>query len=199
MRSSRAGSLSERRSDAVVVRDGTAGPALVAYVVPRAGAKLTATDLREFLAARLPRLHGAGVVRRDAHGAADDRQRKARPRGLAGAGQGQSAAQCAEARRRRCGIGHSADKPISKFEQKISAIVASLLEQPSVGRGDNFFMLGGHSMLGVQLVARDSRAFGVEADTSTTLSRATVDALSAEVARLASAAAATSGAGSPRP
>ena len=41
-------------SSAVIVRDGNAGPALVAYIVPGSNARLTASDLREFLAARLP-------------------------------------------------------------------------------------------------------------------------------------------------
>ena len=42
-------------ASAVVVReDGEAGPQLVAYVVAAPEAKITAPDLRDFLAARLP-------------------------------------------------------------------------------------------------------------------------------------------------
>ena len=41
-------------ASAVTALDSDAGPLLVAYVVTADGAKLTATDLREFLAPRLP-------------------------------------------------------------------------------------------------------------------------------------------------
>jgi acyl carrier protein len=66
----------------------------------------------------------------------------------------------------------------------IAALVASLLGQPSVAPEDNFFMIGGHSMLGVQLVARIKTEFGVKLTLRQLFSAATVAALSAEVERL---------------
>ena len=77
----------------------------------------------------------------------------------------------------------------SDFEKRIAAMVASLLGQPSVQRGDNFFMLGGHSMLGVQLVARIRDTFGVKLTLRQLFGAPTVAGLSAEVARLANVAA----------
>ncbi len=55
-----------------------------------------------------------------------------------------------------------ANSPGDGYQQQIAALVASLLGQPSVATDENFFMLGGHSMLGVQLVARIQDLFGVK-------------------------------------
>jgi hypothetical protein len=65
-------------------------------------------------------------------------------------------------------------------------MVASLLGRPSVGRDENIFLIGGHSMLGVQLVARIRDTFGVKLSLRQLFSAPTVAALSAEVGRLAS-------------
>ena len=70
------------------------------------------------------------------------------------------------------------------YQEKIAALVASLLGQPSVDPRENFFMLGGHSMLGVQLVARIRDLFGVRLTLRQLFTAPTVAALSAEVARL---------------
>ncbi len=67
-------------------------------------------------------------------------------------------------------------------------MVALLLGQPTVAREDDFFMVGGHSMLGAQLVARIRDAFGVKLTLRQLFSAPTVASLSAEVARLAEAA-----------
>ena len=67
-------------------------------------------------------------------------------------------------------------------------MVAALLEQPSVEPDENFFMIGGHSMLGVQLVARIRDMFGVKLTLRQLFNAPTVAALSAEVARLTEAA-----------
>jgi acyl carrier protein len=74
-------------------------------------------------------------------------------------------------------------------EARIGGMVATLLGRPSVGRDDNFFLLGGHSMMGVQLVAKIRDAFGVKLTLRQLFQAPTVASLSAEVARLAGAAA----------
>src|SRR5207245_988837 len=44
--------------------------------------------------------------------------------------------------------------PRTPVEQRLALIVASLLDTSAVGVNDNFFLLGGHSLLGTQLIAR---------------------------------------------
>jgi acyl carrier protein len=51
--------------------------------------------------------------------------------------------------------------PRSEAELKVAAIWCEVLGLPQVGATDNFFDLGGHSMLAVKVVARLERAFGV--------------------------------------
>jgi acyl carrier protein len=41
-------------------------------------------------------------------------------------------------------------------------VVAQLLKVEQVGMDENFFLIGGHSMLGAQLIARIERLYGVE-------------------------------------
>jgi acyl carrier protein len=43
----------------------------------------------------------------------------------------------------------------------LAAIISELLGRVPVGMDDNFFMLGGHSLLGTQVVMRARDAFGV--------------------------------------
>ena len=74
--------------------------------------------------------------------------------------------------------------PRSKVEERVSEIVAVLLELPTVGTEDNFFLLGGHSLLGTQMIARVREAFGVELPLRALFDSPTVAGLSAEVERL---------------
>ncbi len=47
-------------------------------------------------------------------------------------------------------------------EQRLSEIVATALGRGPVGVDDNFFLLGGHSLLGTQVVLRANEGFGVD-------------------------------------
>jgi acyl carrier protein len=78
----------------------------------------------------------------------------------------------------------AAEGPGSALEQRIAELVASLLGKPSVTREENFFMAGGHSMLGVQLVARVRDTFGVKLNLRQLFGAPTIAALSAEVEKL---------------
>lgn len=49
-----------------------------------------------------------------------------------------------------------------EVEQVVAAITAELLGLPAVGVDENFLLLGGHSLLGAQLVIRLAETFGVE-------------------------------------
>ena len=69
-------------------------------------------------------------------------------------------------------------------EQRVAEIVGELLKLEEIGLDDNFFMLGGHSLLGAQLIARLREVFGVEIGLRSLFEAPTVAALSAEVDRL---------------
>ncbi|WP_334190225.1 amino acid adenylation domain-containing protein, partial [Noviherbaspirillum sp.] len=56
------------------------------------------------------------------------------------------------------------EAPIGEIEHMLAGIWAELLNAEHVGRHDNFFALGGHSLLGVKMIARVRQALGVELD-----------------------------------
>ncbi len=53
-------------------------------------------------------------------------------------------------------------EPSTRLEARVTALLAELLGVPSVGVEDNFFFLGGHSLLGTQLITRLRETFGIE-------------------------------------
>ena len=52
--------------------------------------------------------------------------------------------------------------PSGPVQERLAVILASLLHVERIGANDNFFLLGGHSLLGTQLIARVNETFGVE-------------------------------------
>ncbi|WP_200894108.1 phosphopantetheine-binding protein [Xanthomonas sp. MUS 060] len=54
------------------------------------------------------------------------------------------------------------EAPQGEIEHTIAAIWRELLGLETIGRHDNFFALGGHSLLGVRLMSRIRSALGVE-------------------------------------
>jgi acyl-CoA synthetase (AMP-forming)/AMP-acid ligase II/acyl carrier protein len=53
-------------------------------------------------------------------------------------------------------------EPSTPTEIKLAAIVAEVLGNDTIGADDNFFLIGGHSLLGTQVVIRAREAFGIE-------------------------------------
>jgi hypothetical protein len=157
------------------------GPVLAAYVVSAPDARLTASTLREFLASRLPDyMIPSHFVKLSAlpvtpNGKLD---RSALP---APAPENQLPHRPAEA----ASPAAAADSSSDGYQRKIGELVASLLGQPSVDSEENFFLIGGHSMLGVQLVARIRDQFGVKLTLRQLFTALTVAGLAREVARLA--------------
>ena len=159
------------RESLVVAREDTPGDrALVAYVVVETAAA-TPTSLRDGLRTCLPEyMVPAAFVRIDSfpltpHGKID---RAALPAPDAGNTLKDDAS----------------DEPRTRTERQVAQILAGLLGLKEVGPNDNFFLLGGHSLLGAQLIARLRNAFGVELALRSLFEAPTVAALSAEIDRL---------------
>ena len=130
------------------VREDVAGDArLVAYVVPVAGRTVDIPALKELAGASLPQyMHPAAYVVLDAlpmtpNGKVD---RKALP-----------------APERTSGARETVS-PRSEIEARIAAVWREVLRLDSVSVRENFFDLGGHSLLLVQVQARLSRELGKE-------------------------------------
>jgi acyl-coenzyme A synthetase/AMP-(fatty) acid ligase len=71
--------------------------------------------------------------------------------------------------------------PRSELEQILEPMVAELLGLGRVGVDENFFMLGGHSLLGAQLISRISERLGVEMSLRTLFDHPTVAEMAVEV------------------
>jgi len=74
--------------------------------------------------------------------------------------------------------------PRTPVEERIAGILAPLLGLEQVGINDNFFMLGGHSLLGTQVIARVRDAFGVDLSLRSLFGSPTIAAVAEEVERL---------------
>jgi len=74
--------------------------------------------------------------------------------------------------------------PTTATEQQLSEIVAPLLGLEQIGIDDNFFLLGGHSLLGTQLIARIAGTFGVDLPLRTLFEAPTLRQLSVEIEQL---------------
>jgi acyl carrier protein len=81
----------------------------------------------------------------------------------------------------------------SDLEARVAAIMAELLEVPvsEISSDQNFFLLGGHSMLGAQLIVRLERHFGAELSLRFLFDHPTPHLVAAEVERQVAEGAAT--------
>lgn len=71
--------------------------------------------------------------------------------------------------------------PSTPTEVLMAEIVSELLGIEQIGVDDNFFMLGGHSLLGTQVIARIAKSFGVDLLLRTLFNAPTIRQLSAEI------------------
>jgi acyl carrier protein len=76
------------------------------------------------------------------------------------------------------------DTPSSAIERRLAGILASLLAVEGIGSEDNFFHLGGHSMLGAQVIARVRESFDVELSLRSLFDRPTLRGMAGEIERL---------------
>lgn len=74
--------------------------------------------------------------------------------------------------------------PCTPIETRLAKILGSLLNISEVSVNDNFFLLGGHSLLGTQLIAKIRSAFGVDMALRTLFDAPSIAELSSEIERL---------------
>ncbi|HEV3096663.1 MAG TPA: phosphopantetheine-binding protein, partial [Candidatus Dormibacteraeota bacterium] len=156
------------RQAAVIAREDAPGDKrLVAYIVPVSSFPLDTAGLRSFLKSRLPEyMVPAMMVAMPAlpvttNGKVD---RRALP-----APEAARAAQDDET------------QPRTLIEARVSEMVSALLQVDRVAGDENFFMLGGHSLMGAQLLVQVHETFGVELPLRTLFEVPTVSGLSLEI------------------
>ena len=74
--------------------------------------------------------------------------------------------------------------PQSEIEQWLAGFLTGLLKVDRVSRSDNFFNLGGHSLMGAQLIAKVHQRFAVELSLRSLFDHPTIAGISAEIERL---------------
>jgi thioesterase domain-containing protein/aryl carrier-like protein len=74
--------------------------------------------------------------------------------------------------------------PASPIEEEALSMVRRLLERDAIGVDENFFLVGGHSLLGMQLVIQLRRTFGVDLTLQQLFESPTVESLALLVENL---------------
>jgi amino acid adenylation domain-containing protein len=141
---------------------------LIAYIVPAANAHLSVGELRRFLGEHLPEYMVPSVfvaiasLPLTAHGKID---RTALPPPTSE------------------NIVHEEvfETPQSEIEQWLARFLAALLGTARVSRDDNFFNLGGHSLMGAQLIATVKQTFDVELPLRSLFDHPTIREISSEI------------------
>jgi amino acid adenylation domain-containing protein len=85
------------------------------------------------------------------------------------------------------------ERPRTLVEERVAGILATLLGAERVSVNDNFFLLGGHSLLGTQVIARVRDTFGVDMPLRSLFETPTVEGLAAAIERAVLAKLETSG------
>lgn len=162
----------EIHSSVVVARDIACGERqLAAYVVVARESQVTAEDLREFLRPQLPAYMVPSVFVRleslplTSNGKID---RNALP-----------APDAANTLWEQAFTG-----PRTPLEERLGVMLSSLLGINEVSVNDNFFLLGGHSLLGTQLIGQIRGAFGVDLALRSLFDAPTIAELASEIERL---------------
>ncbi len=160
----------EVRASVVAVAETGDEKKLVAYLVLATGSQSNASAFREFLQTRIPDyMIPATFVRMDAlpltNNGKVDRAALPAPNDNTLPEQEYIA-------------------PRSPVEQRLAELIAPLLRVERVGVNDNFFLLGGHSLLGTQLLTRISETFGVELSLLTIFDHPTLAEMSGEIEKL---------------
>jgi acyl carrier protein len=144
---------------------------MAAYVAASSNSPLTAAALQDFLRERLPAYMMPSIF--------------VRLESLPLTSSGKVDRACLPAPSAKNTISDGAYiAPCTVVEQRLSGILANLLGIDQVGVDENFFLLGGHSLLGTQVITQVRDTFGVEFRLQTLFEAPTVAELSAEIDRL---------------
>ena len=74
--------------------------------------------------------------------------------------------------------------PQTEYERELLSILKKLLKIKDISPGDNFFLLGGHSLLGAQLIAEVKKSFGVELGLVDLFENGTISAIAERIGQL---------------
>lgn len=157
--------------EAIVVvaqESGTDGRSLIGYVVTEKSEAPTPSELRRFLAGRLPdhmlpaELVLLGTLPRTANGKVDRRALSLRPRPGPPSEESWIA-------------------PRTPLEERVAQIWREVLGRPRVGAEDNFLELGGNSLSAVRVFFEIKRTLGVEVSLASLMRTPSVAAMAAEV------------------
>jgi acyl carrier protein len=72
-------------------------------------------------------------------------------------------------------------RPRTPIEQRLATTLCALLNLSEVSVNDNFFLLGGHSLLGTQLIVKIRSTFGVDLALRTLFDAPTIAELAAAI------------------
>jgi amino acid adenylation domain-containing protein len=72
-------------------------------------------------------------------------------------------------------------EPMTEIQIEVASILARVVRRPNIGFTDNFFRLGGNSLLAAQVVTSVQRVFGIDLQVRTVFESPTVKSLSAEI------------------
>jgi non-ribosomal peptide synthetase component F/thioesterase domain-containing protein len=157
---------------AAVQLDNGGESAIVAYLVPRGEANVAAPELIEKIRARLSgTLPGAMIPSLFA-------VRATLPR----TGNGALDRRALQMLRIAADDGKN-DRPSGEIEERLAEIWRSMLDNPSITVSDNFFEMGGHSLLAARMLAQVERAFGRRIQLATLFSAPTIHGLAKALAR----------------
>src|SRR5262249_53999640 len=137
------------RSCVVVAQAGPTAKRLIAYLVADSDRIPSTTQLREYLAQRLPDYMVPAVFMTldafplTANGKVDRRALPAPDQS-------------------RPELDNQFSEPRPGSESQLAAVWSELLGVDRVGRHDNFFELGGHSLIGTQVVSRVRQVTGID-------------------------------------
>jgi len=154
----------------IATEDAPGEKQLTAYLVPAPGTTVTAASLREFLLQSLPdyMVPAAFVTISSLPITEQGKVNRAALHGLNG--------------------NRLSDEvyvePRTLVEEELVKILIPLLKVDRVGVNDNFFLLGGHSLLGTQLIARVSDTFGVDLTLLKLFDHPTVAEMASEIETL---------------
>src|SRR5581483_11014656 len=153
-------------SAVVVVDSPTGQPELAAYVVPEAGRFAPpASDVQAFARAKLPQYMVPATV-------TEIRELPLLPSGKLDRNALPSPERAES---------HDIAEPETDSERAVARLWGELLGVERVGREDNFFSAGGHSLLAARLVGRLSKQLGVDVPLCSFMQEPTVSALAREV------------------